>query len=512
MKHFTLIIAMVAVALQLKAQPIFIGNRQNIGNTVNDGLSQVQPVFSADGGTLYFSQSSGVNQQYEIWKTISDSMGHIIAKEKIKALNPNINKPKFVLQTLSSSQLLVNGVYSIYKKQLLYSRGISVYNKTNTVADFSAEAFEKKTSKILDSLFKKNSFTPFYHPFFNVYIWSQASDGQQSDIYMLLADSNSTAKPKVIKLPSTINTAFDEQTPWLDDEGRYLYFASNKPGGLGETDIYVSERLDGSYTNWSTPKNLGPGVNSAGADYNFTIEPSGAHGYFVSEKNTLGKADIFRIKILQPDSTVLGFTPLLLPNEKPDTSLILSPNVHLPSSITFLLDVSHSMAQSRKMVLLKKSMYRLVQQLRAADKISIVIFGSGVQVALSGKLAKTKADIIDAIQVLRANGGSTNISAGLKWAYDEANKNYIQNGNNQLFVVTDGVFTLKPADEQLAIANGKITLTAVVVGNDVNTTKALEPLVRSTKGQMLYIKSEAFDLNTLLKNVRSNATKAGLKL
>ena len=484
-------------------QPIFKGNRENIGKEINDQFNQVQPVFSTDGATLFFSQGSGVNQQLEVWKTITDSIGHIIGKEKIKALNPNINQPKYVLQSLSSHQYLVSGSYTVYNKQLIYGRGISLFDMANAKEDFTPEVLEKKPSKSLDSIFRRNAIFPFYHTFLKCYLWSQ-SDGNQSDIFLLLNEGSGFIKPVIIKLPATVNTAFNEITPWLDDEGRYLYFASNRPGGLGETDIYVSERLDGSFKNWTMPKNLGVAVNSNKADYNFIIAPFGSHGYFVSEKNTFGKADIFRIALQQQDSTE-GFSPLLLPTEKPDTSLQFKQNIHLPNNITFLLDISHSMAESRKMILLKKSMYRLVQQLRPTDKVSIVIFGSGVETILSGQLATNKSALLDAIQMLHANGGATNISAGLQRAYEQANQHFIPNANNELYVVTDGVFKLKTTDEQRAAANKKILLTAVVVGNDPETSAAFAPLVLKANGQMLHIKNETYDINLLLQNVRTNA-------
>ncbi|MES2777640.1 MAG: VWA domain-containing protein [Bacteroidota bacterium] len=487
----------------LDAQPLFKGARENLGTEVNDQFSQVQPVFSVDGSTLFFSQGSGVNQQLEVWKTVMDSIGRITGKQKIKALNPNINQPKYMLQSLNSHQYLVSGSYSVYNKQLMYGRGVSVYDERKAKDDFTPEVLEKKSSKTLDSLYKRNNFFPFYHPFFKLYAWSQ-SDGSQSDIYILLNENSTLSPPIIIRLPSPVNSAFNETTPWLDDEGRYLYFASDKPGGLGESDIYVCERLDASFKNWSAPKNLGPAVNSNTNEYNFIIDPFDNNAYFVSEKNTYGKADIFRIRLQQPDSTE-GFSPLLLPTDKPDTAFQFKQNIHSASNITFLLDISHSMAESRKMLLLKKSMYRLVRQLRHTDKVSIVIFGSGVETILSGQPAKTKSEILDAIQILGANGGASNISAGLQRAYDQAREHFVAGANNQLFVVTDGVFKLKLADEERAMTNKDILLTAVVVGNDPATSTAFAPLVLKANGQMLHIKNETSDINLLLQNVLLNA-------
>ena len=64
----------------------------------------------------------------------------------------------------------------------------------------------------------------------------------------------------VTELPFNSNE-FTSCHPTLSPDGRRLYFASNRPGGYGGLDIYVSEKEGGF---WNTPQNLGAIVNSAG--------------------------------------------------------------------------------------------------------------------------------------------------------------------------------------------------------------------------------------------------------
>lgn len=59
------------------------------------------------------------------------------------------------------------------------------------------------------------------------------------------------------------NNEFDDFHPAISIDGDKLFFASNRPGGLGSTDIYVSYKVGES---WSEPVNLGPGVNTPGRD------------------------------------------------------------------------------------------------------------------------------------------------------------------------------------------------------------------------------------------------------
>src|SRR6266481_10146105 len=64
-----------------------------------------------------------------------------------------------------------------------------------------------------------------------------------------------------VNLGSTINTTFNEQGPTLSNDGLSLYFGSDRPGGIGGFDIWVSERACKTCA-WVTPENLGPAVNT----------------------------------------------------------------------------------------------------------------------------------------------------------------------------------------------------------------------------------------------------------
>src|SRR6266704_1047693 len=62
-------------------------------------------------------------------------------------------------------------------------------------------------------------------------------------------------------LGTTINTTFTETGPALSKDGLSLYFYSNRPGGFGGNDIWVSQR-ESANDAWGTPVNLGSTVNS----------------------------------------------------------------------------------------------------------------------------------------------------------------------------------------------------------------------------------------------------------
>ncbi len=78
--------------------------------------------------------------------------------------------------------------------------------------------------------------------------------------------------------------------PTLSRDGRFLYFASNRPGGVGGMDLYVVQK---NGQGWSTPRNLGPRINTAGNEV-FPFINQQAELFFASDGHTgLGGLDIY---------------------------------------------------------------------------------------------------------------------------------------------------------------------------------------------------------------------------
>lgn len=78
-------------------------------------------------------------------------------------------------------------------------------------------------------------------------------------------------------LDSTINAGPSDTSPWLSPDGNTLLFYSERAGGQGKADLYVSERRDGA---WSAPRNLGSAVNTQDSEYNPSLSPDGSTLYF----------------------------------------------------------------------------------------------------------------------------------------------------------------------------------------------------------------------------------------
>ena len=107
------------------------------------------------------------------------------------------------------------------------------------------------------------------------------------------------------------------------------------------------------------------------------------------------------------------------------------------SNLVFLIDVSGSMNAPDKLELLQDSFAVLTSQLTERDRVSIVTYASGEEVVLEGASGADAREIQRAIDKLRAHG-ATNGEAGLKMAYELAERNYIEGGVNRIVMASDG--------------------------------------------------------------------------
>ena len=112
-----------------------------------------------------------------------------------------------------------------------------------------------------------------------------------------------------------------------------------------------------------------------------------------------------------------------------------------PSNLVFLIDVSGSMNYPNKLPLLKSAFGLLVNELRPQDHVAIVVYAGAAGLVLESTPGNRKELIMSAIDNLEA-GGSTAGGAGLKLAYNEAEKNFVKGGNNRIILATDGDFNV----------------------------------------------------------------------
>uniref|UniRef100_UPI004048F693 vWA domain-containing protein n=2 Tax=Flavobacterium sp. TaxID=239 RepID=UPI004048F693 len=169
------------------------------------------------------------------------------------------------------------------------------------------------------------------------------------------------------------------------------------------------------------------------------------------------------------------------------------PMTNLPNSnFVFLIDVSGSMSDENKLPLLKESMRILVKELRAQDKVSIVVYAGSAGVVLPPTSGNEKEKIMEAFGKLSA-GGSTAGGEGIKLAYKLAQQNFIKEGNNRVVIATDGDFNIGASSdsemENLIEEKRKSGVFLTVLGFGMGNYKdsKMEILANQGNGNYAYI-------------------------
>lgn len=110
-----------------------------------------------------------------------------------------------------------------------------------------------------------------------------------ADLHMMFFDGAEWSEPVAL---ATLNTESNEKSPALSADGKVLLFQSDRPGGLGASDLYAAW-WDGK--GWSPPRNLGEAVNGPSEDCDPALGPQGRL-YFASDRGgEPGQLDIFCI-------------------------------------------------------------------------------------------------------------------------------------------------------------------------------------------------------------------------
>ncbi|EJM88882.1 MULTISPECIES: vWA domain-containing protein [unclassified Pseudomonas] len=163
-----------------------------------------------------------------------------------------------------------------------------------------------------------------------------------------------------------------------------------------------------------------------------------------------------------------------------------------PANLVFLVDVSGSMDRREGLPLVKSTLKLLVDQLRAQDRVSLVVYASDSRVVLEPTSGREKAKIRTAIDQLTA-GGSTAGASGIELAYQMAQQAFIPKGINRILLATDGDFNVGISDfdslKQMAVDKRKtgVSLTTLGFGVDNYNEHLMEQLADAGDGNYAYI-------------------------
>ncbi len=151
-----------------------------------------------------------------------------------------------------------------------------------------------------------------------------------SDIYVSEKDEHGEWKSP-INLGPVINTPYDEEGVFMHPDGKTLYFSSKGHNTMGGYDIFKSVYENGK---WSTPENIGYPINTPDDDVFFSMSASGKHGYYAStKKNGYGGLDIYSVTFLgQPKPVVINTEDNLIASKTEPVKTVVIQEKIIPQS------------------------------------------------------------------------------------------------------------------------------------------------------------------------------------
>jgi len=291
-RSFLICGALTMISVTSNAQFWDYSEPVKLKGTVNSDESEESiPVFSKDSSMLYFVRTfdptnKGDENDQDIWFSKKEAEGSYTDSKRVKELNNKFNNAVLGISNDGTSMYLLNTYEG--KKDIV--KGIAV--SKNKGGKWSAPEPIK-----IPTLDIEGDFYGFHvNQNESAIIISYQGEGSlgEEDLYISTKSGSEWSEP--IHMGSVISSTGYEISPFLSNSQDTLFFSSNGFGGEGDADIFYSIK-QGSWTEWSTPINLGNKINSPKFDAYFIHSDNQA--YWSSNRES-ERSDIYMVDILTP--------------------------------------------------------------------------------------------------------------------------------------------------------------------------------------------------------------------
>lgn len=275
---------------------------ERLTEKINSQYDEINPIITPDGKRLYFGRKNdpnnvgGKKDDEDIWYSDWDEKKGEWGIAKNIGGPINNEKPNFMCSiTPDGKHILIGNVYQFNGKKVSMTEGVSLV--TVTPQGWS-NPVPMKIKGYVNEYKKANYYLCQNRKVLLLSIRAEEALGEDGmDLYVsFLQPDSSWSKP--VHMGKTLNSVGNEQAPFLAADDKTLFFSSDGFSGYGSDDIFMSRRLDDTWTKWSKPQNLGKNINTGQSDIFFTLPANGDYAYFSSGgKESNGQLDLYRLRI-----------------------------------------------------------------------------------------------------------------------------------------------------------------------------------------------------------------------
>ena len=281
--------------INLAEDCIIDGKPESLGPGVNSTGGDISPVITADGKRLYFGRypymgNIGDPSTEDIWYTDLQPDGTWGPAQNIGAPLNNYASNFLVSISPDRNSAIVGNTY--YSNGAPKGAGLS-----STYMTENGWSIPKEIR--IDRYYNDDQFSELcLDPSGMILMMTVQRDDTrgQKDLYFARRKPNGMFS-EPINCGPVLNTWGNEISPFIAADGVTLFFATDGRKGYGDMDIWMSRRLDDTWTNWSEPKNVGPLINTPQWDAYFTIPAKADYAYFSGASPTDGSSDLYRAKL-----------------------------------------------------------------------------------------------------------------------------------------------------------------------------------------------------------------------
>ncbi|BDS13331.1 OmpA family protein [Aureispira anguillae] len=300
-----------------------VGERVKLGPAINSNYSELSPIISADGQTMYVCRSGHPDNiaGNDIWVT---TLNEDKEWSKLKNIGYPLNNEghNFVVSVAPDNNSLI--LANRYRADgTAGSNGLSISYRT-------AQGWSIPEALEIDNFYNNDKFVAYFLCADNktLILSVQRKDSYgHKDLYVSFRKENGIWSVP-LNMGKQINSFENEVNPFVAADGKTLYFASQGHPGYGHHDLFVAKRLDETWTNWTKPQNLGPKINTPYNDFSFYLDAEGEYAYLGSkgdiwrienpekpEPIVLIKGRVFNAKTKEPMSALIEYQDLLAKNK-----------------------------------------------------------------------------------------------------------------------------------------------------------------------------------------------------